>query len=67
MPLLYVMDDHNMDHIALMSMLELLAAFDPLSHDILLQHLLVTFGLLGTALNRFHFYLNDCTQSVNVV
>lgn len=43
MPLLYVMDDHNMDHIALMSMLELLAAFDPLSHDILLQHLLVTF------------------------
>ena len=50
----------------LIASLDLIAAFDTLSHSILLKRLAVTFGVRYAALEWFASYLSDHCQSVIV-
>ena len=56
----------NMDrqHVALLVLLDLSAAFDTVNHDILLRRLETTFGITGTALQWFSSYLGNRSQRV---
>ena len=45
-------------------MLDLSAAFDTISHDLLLNRLNYRFGITDLALNWLESYLNGCTQQV---
>ena len=47
-------------------LLDILAAFDTVDHNILVTRLLNSFGISGTALERFQSYLFNCTQFVRV-
>ena len=50
----------------ILTAMDLLAAFDMVDHDILLNILHDQFGLTGTALNRFNSYLRPCSCVVTV-
>jgi hypothetical protein len=53
--------------VAILSLLDLSAAFDTIDHDILCNRLHNTFGCSDKVLEWFRSYLTDRTQSVNVL
>ena len=68
--LLHVVNDFlqasDDDHVSILSLLDLSAAFDTINHVILSPRLSSTFGCTGTVLGWFESYLSNCTQSVLV-
>jgi len=66
--LLRVMSDvfaaADQQHVTLLALLDLSAAFDSVDHDILLSRLECTFGLCGQVLGWIRSYLTERTQRV---
>ena len=54
----------NRQHMTLLVLLDLSAAFDTVNHEILLCRLETTFGITGTALQWFSSYLGNRSQRV---
>lgn len=61
---IHLMPAFGQDHILLLSIFNLLVAFDTHEYNILLQQLHVTFGFSGGLLKWFQSYLKDCIQSM---
>ena len=55
----------DVNHISLLSLLDLSAAFDTIDHSILLSRLHHTFSISGSALSWFQSYLSDRTQVIS--
>ena len=53
-------------HVTLLVLLDLSAAFDTVDHRVLLRRLEVTYGITGTALQWFRSYLTGRTQRVYI-
>ena len=53
-------------HVTLLVLLDLSAAFDTVDHRVLLRRLEVTYGITGTALQWFRSYLTGRTQQVYI-
>ena len=59
--ILLALDSGNL---ALLSLLDLLAAFDTVNHDMLLRWLQTSYGLDGVVIKWFANYLSDWMQHV---
>ena len=59
--ILLALDSGNL---ALLSLLDLLAAFDTVNHDMLLRWLQTSYGLDGVVIKWIANYLSDWTQHV---
>ena len=59
-----ILTDCDSGNVSLLNLLDLSAAFDTIKHRILLQRLEITFGVSGTALERFKSYLSNRHQAV---
>ncbi|KAL8623498.1 hypothetical protein ACOMHN_015706 [Nucella lapillus] len=62
----YLLQSVDRGHVAILSLLDLSAAFDTLDHGTLMRRLSATFGCRGTVLDWFKCYLSDRTQSITV-
>ena len=56
----------NQQHVTLLVLLDLSAAFDKIHHDMLIQRLKSDCGVTGNALSWFRLYLSDRFQRVSV-
>jgi hypothetical protein len=56
----------NKQHVTLLVLLDLSAAFDTVDYDILEQRLRVSYGISGNALTWFSSYIHDRIQRISV-
>ena len=61
-----VVDGIEKGQFALLSLLDLTAAFDTVDHEILFRRMSLTFGITGISLRWFESYLHDRNQSVQL-
>ena len=59
-----ILTDCDSGNVSLLNLIGLSAAFDAIDHSILLQHLEITVGVSGTALEWFKSYLSNRHQAV---
>ena len=60
-----ILIEMDSQHLTLLVLLELSAAFDTVDHDVLLNRLSTSFGVRGSAFHLFASYLSNRSQRVS--